>query len=480
MIKLPEWIKKSDISHTQETTNNGGANRLEKSQYYLNEIWQRIINWKNYPKDYFNLYESQGKITLCHYKNNLLVRNQEVSLNDTEWHEYIYQNSSLPIHLVLQGQDCEFRSFPTKQINIWDRFFLFNQLKINEFHPNDLIEHYQPKQSFEKVDILIAIRSSDFLRKIYETLESFKNPIGGVISWDIEQSLAMKKQASITRALQQWVVTLIPIENHKFTMLVLRQDAILLQRVVHSKTTKDIEKELRSTLRFLQRQGYTEGQHVSILVHEDIIEITEFSHEEFEVVAVSKRLLENESYKPRKSFLKFIPEVLKQANLAYHLPRLSIKFLLPISMILLILWATIQIKSFFQDYESKWINSNFEEISKKTLGNFSEQVHFSKMFANYVSTANNNPSSLIANVNKLLKGKFQVLSITWSQNAQGNELRLNFPAVVKGKKPKFKKYINQNSERVLGDSTIAWSEQDNETVLLIQQHTAKMVNKNDN
>ncbi|MCX7343029.1 MAG: hypothetical protein NT128_02650 [Proteobacteria bacterium] len=353
-------------------------------------------------------------------------------------------------------------------------------MKINEFHPNDLIEHYPPKQSFEKVDILIAIRSNDFLRKIYETLESFKNPIGGVISWDIEQSLAMKKQASITRALQQWVVTLIPMENHKFTMLVLRQDAILLQRVVHSKTTKDIEKELRSTLRFLQRQGYTEGQHVSILVPEDTIEITEFSHEEFEIVAVSKRLFEKESYKPRKSFLKFIPEILKQANLAYHLPRLAIKFLLPISMIVLILWATIQIKSFFQDYESKWINSNFEEISKKTSGNFSEQVHFSKMFKNYVSSANNNPSSLVANVNKMLKGKFQVLSITWSQNDKENELRLNFPTVVKGKKPNFKKYIDQNSERVLGDSSISWNERDNETVLLIQQHTAKTVNKNGN
>ena len=480
MIKLPEWIKKSDISHAPETPYNVGSNRLEASQYYLNEIWQRIINWKNYPKDYFNLYEAQGKITLCHYKNNLLVRSQEVSLNDTEWHEYIYQNSSLPIHLILQGQDCEFRSFPTQQINIWDRFFLFNQLKINEFHPNDLIEHYQPKQSFEKVDILIAIRSNDFLRKIYETIESFKNPIGGVISWDIEQSLAMKKQASITRALQQWAVTLIPMENHKFTMLVLRQDAILLQRVVHSKTTKDIEKELRSTLRFLQRQGYTEGQHVSILVPEDTIEITEFSHEGFEIVAVSKRLFEKESHKPRKSFLKFIPEILKQANLAYHLPRLAIKFLLPISMIVLILWATIQIKSFFQDYESKWINSNFEEISKKTSGNFSEQVHFSKMFKNYVSSANNNPSSLVANVNKMLKGKFQVLSITWSQNDKENELRLNFPTVVKGKKPNFKKYIDQNSERVLGDSSISWNERDNETVLLIQQHTAKTVNKNGN
>jgi hypothetical protein len=80
MIKLPEWIKKTDISHTPETTTNGGANWLENSQSYLNEIWQRIINWKNYPKDYFNLYESQGKITLCHYKNNLLIRNQEVSL----------------------------------------------------------------------------------------------------------------------------------------------------------------------------------------------------------------------------------------------------------------------------------------------------------------------------------------------------------------------------------------------------------------
>ncbi len=121
-----------------------------------------------------------------------------------------------------------------------------------------------------------------------------------------------------------------------------------------------------------------------------------------------------------------------------------------------------------------------KKFQKKTSGNFSEQVHFSKMFKNYVSSANNNPSSLVANVNKMLKGKFQVLSITWSQNDKENELRLNFPTVVKGKKPNFKKYIDQNSERVLGDSSISWNERDNETVLLIQQHTAKTVNKNGN
>jgi hypothetical protein len=249
---------------------------------------------------------------------------------------------------------------------------------------------------------------------------------------------------------------------------------------VHSKTAIDIEKELRSTLRFLQRQGYQEGQAVSVLVPEDTLELSEFSQAEFEAVAVSRRLLEKEAYKPSRCFLNFIPESLKQANLAYHLPRLAIKFLIPIAALLLILWATVQIKSFFQDYEFKWLNSKFEKTSKKTSGNFAAQVHLSKLFISYVIAGNNNPSSTMNNVNRLLKGRAQVLGVSWSPTAHGTELRLKFPSLVKSKNQDFKKYINQNGERVLGDVNITWDEQASETILLVQQQKDRMVGKNGN
>jgi hypothetical protein len=226
MIKLPEWIKKTNIGHKAEIRVYNEITVLEEAKIYLKGIWQRIVNWKHYPRDYLNLYESQGTLSLYHFKNNLLVHAQEISLEDYEWREYVCQHSNLPIHLILQGQDCEFRSFATKQINIWDRFFLFNQLKTNEFQSDDLLNHYRPKHHVEKVDVLTAIRSNDFLKQIYKVLASFKNPIGGVISWDIEQSIAMKKQASITRTLRHWVVTLIPMNGHKFTMLVMCEDTI--------------------------------------------------------------------------------------------------------------------------------------------------------------------------------------------------------------------------------------------------------------
>lgn len=475
MIKLPEWIKKTDITVCNDTTT-----AFEDTNFYIKQVWQRVIDWKHYPRDYFNLYESQGKLTLYYYKNNSLVSSQEILLSDQVFSDYVGQSPSLPINLILQGQDCEFRSLPTEKISVWDRFFLFNQLKTNEFQEDDLVNHYQPKQHTKKIDVLVAIRSNDFLKKVYKVLAELKNPISGVTSWDIEQSLAMKKQVSTTRGLHNWVVSLIPMKNHKFTMLVLCKDTIVLQRVVHSKTTNDIEKELRLTLRFLQRQGYKEGQPVTILVPEDTIELSEFSNEEFEAVAVSKRLFEKENYKPTKSFIDFIPKILKQKNLAYHLPRLAIKFLIPISAVLLIFWSTVQIKSFFQDYEFKWVNSNFEKVLKKTTGNFAKEANFSKLFTSYVLAANSNPSEMITNVNKLLKGRAQVLGIAWSTNEQGSELRLNFASTAKTKKKDFKKYINQNSERILGNAKIAWNEEGNNNTLIIQHNVQRKDGKNDN
>ena len=98
------------------------------------------------------------------------------------------------VYFIVQEHDCEFRSLPTNQIRIWDRFFLFNQIKTNEFCAEDLVNHYQPKQPTEKVDVFVSIRSNDQLKQMFKALSSMRNPVGGVLSWDIEQSLAMKKQ----------------------------------------------------------------------------------------------------------------------------------------------------------------------------------------------------------------------------------------------------------------------------------------------
>ncbi len=472
MIKLPEWIKNTEATPKAEVTIYNEIGYLETIQNYFKAMWQRIVNWKHYPRDFINLYESQGKFVLCHFKSNLLVHTQDISAADYDWREYLSQHPSLPIYLILQGQDCEFRSLPTNQIRIWDRFFLFNQIKTNDFNEDDLVHHYQPKQQTEKVDIFVSIKSNESLKQIFKILSLTKNPIGGVLSWDIEQSLAMKKQVSFARPLRAWVVTLIPIDSNASTILVMHQDKILLQRIILIKNTDELEKELRSTLRFLQRQGYKEGQAVSVLVPENNVVTTEFSNAELELIPVSKRFLEKESFKPTAPFMKFIPQTLVQSNLAHELPRLAIKFLIPFGVILLILWASVQIKSFFQDYENKWLGQKYEKIQKKTAGNFAEQVHLSTLFMKYIGSNTQNPSNTINGVNRLLKGRTQVLGVTWAPTERSAELRLRLPLSTK-KNQDLKKYINQNYERILGDINLTWDEQGNESILLIQQQAGQ-------
>lgn len=469
MIKFPELTEK--IKHSSH------AHLVHSTKKYFRRIFTRILNWKNYPDSYFNLYEEEGKLTLHHYEHNSLIHSQTVHLENVDSFEHVLKNPHLPIYFVLQGHNCEFRTFITKQIKIWDRFLLFSQLKNNEFHPNDLIQSYCPKKYLEKIDVLIAVRSNDFLKKVYEILRSFTNPIGGVILWDIEQGFAMKKQAKTVKTLQQWIVTLVPITNHKFTMLVFCQEALLLQRTIYSKSTNEIEKEIQSTLRFLQRQGYKDNMPVSIVACEDSIDITKFSHDKFETVAVTKRLFEKESYRPTSSLFNFLPQSLKQANLAYALPKLAIKFLVPLCVLLLMIWSIVQIKSFFQDYEAKWVNSNYEEIAKRTRNDYFEQAALGKLFTNYLSTAANNPSHLVDNINKVLKGKFMPTSITWSQKEPFHELRLNF---TNPKSKNLKKHI-QNLEKALGTAKINLDEHENESTLLLQMQptTNKKVMKNE-
>ena len=455
MIKLPEWIKKTEATPEISASTYNESSVLDEVQFYFKAIWNRVANWKNYPRDYINICESQGIFTLYHFKNGLLVHTQNISVLDYEWREYASQYSGLPVYFIVQGHDCEFRSLPTNQIRIWDRFFLFNQIKTNEFCAEDLVNHYQPKQSTEKVDVFVSIRSNDQLKQMFKALSSMRNPVGGVLSWDIEQSLAMKKQVSISRSLRAWTAMLVPVDNSTSTILIMHQDKFLLQRVISTRNTGDLEKELRSTLRFLQRQGYKEGQAVSVLSLENNAIVTEFSNAELELISVSKRLLEKEAYKAIKPFLNFVPKSLSQAHLAHVLPRLAITFLIPISMILVILWATVQIK-----------------IHKRTVGKFAEQVHLSNLFMNYIDSSKRNPSVFINNINKMLKGKTQALDITWNQTERGVELRLRLSNTAK-KNQDLKKYINQNYERILGDVALSWDENGNDTILLIQQQVGQ-------
>lgn len=470
MIKLPEWIKNNEEDSQVQTTDSAQRGIVDSFQSYFQSIRTRIVNWKNYPTDFITIHECQGTFKLYHFKNTLLSHTEEVVLSDYDWREYITKHENLPIYFVVQGQDCEFRNLPTNQIQFWDRFFLFNQIRANEFSENDLVNHYRATSPSEKTDIFVSIRSNDSIKQFVKVLNSLRNPIAGVLSWDIELTMRMQKYASANRAIRHWVVSLIPIDSSTYTMLVMHQNKILLQRIISSKKSDDLEKEIRSTLQFLQRQGYTNGQAVSVMIPESE-ETKEFSNAELESIHIPKRFIEKEAFRPANPFLNLLPETLRQASLAYELPRLGIKFLIPFSVVLLLLWASVQIKSFFQDYESNSLNISYHEHKKKIAKNADEQLHRSKLFIKYLQN-NNNLSSTISALNKLLKGKTQVSSITWKSTEDHKEIFLKFPTTLK-KNQDIKKYINQNCERLLENVTLTWEDQGLETTLIIQQQAGK-------
>lgn len=468
MTKLPGRNKKAEVSQTYAQHDKGFWQEI---QSYILAIWKRITNWKNYPLDYINLHEFLGFYTLYHFQNNMLIHSQNISLEDTTWKEYIARHSNIPICLIVQGQDCEFRTLPTNQIQIWDRFFLFNQIKTNEFNPDDLIGHYRLKHFSERTDTFVSIRSAEQLLQIFKILASFQNPISGVLSWDLELSLIMKKHASIAHPLRAWAVTIIPIDTSSFTILIFYQGKILLQRVIFTKNIDDLEKELCSTLRFLQRQGYKDGQAVSVLMPEGS-DINGFSNAALEVVCVPKKFLEKENYKPIKPFLNFTPKTLYQAKLVHELPSLCIKFLIPLSLIFLILWSSVQIKSFFQDYEYKWLKTKYEKIHTRIPENFEYQLHLSKLFPLCLDNSTKISFKFINSIQKLLKDKARVLLISGDFSEKNFKLYLRFAQIDKTPY-EFKKYIHSNAERIFGKVILTWAEEGKDTTLLIQTQKDK-------
>ena len=67
MIKLPEWIKNIETSPKIQVDIYNKKNTLDELRFYFKAIWSRVVNWKSYPRDYINIYESQGGFTLFHF-----------------------------------------------------------------------------------------------------------------------------------------------------------------------------------------------------------------------------------------------------------------------------------------------------------------------------------------------------------------------------------------------------------------------------
>jgi hypothetical protein len=73
MIKLPEWIKKTEATSKISVSIYNENSAFDEVKFYFKAIWNRVANWKNYPRDYINICESQGIFILYHFKNGLLV-----------------------------------------------------------------------------------------------------------------------------------------------------------------------------------------------------------------------------------------------------------------------------------------------------------------------------------------------------------------------------------------------------------------------
>ncbi len=340
-------------------------------------LWARIK--ERYPASYLTFVVRGQTLSIIRYTNHEMVEQTILSLADEAKESisnYLLKFPDYPIRLILQGGEVDFRLISLKNVKWWDRSSLLKQVKLGEFTSSDWTQKIRtPCEEDPYRYLLMGVRPSGPLRNLITFLSQKSNPIAGLHMWPMlvcEKILKLAKEKHPDKDIAKWTLILLCQENQQWQLMVCQDEAIILSRqsLINSSATSDNElgKEITSTLRYLHRNGYQEGEPVTIIqsgcaeklnltsvIHADVLYLPEniqpgnLTMEPFTLWSWIKSWDLNFlpfTFGQNSSFE--LPEF-KLQRLAFSLPQLVVQICVPLFFLFMLMGIVFSLKSFNQN-----------------------------------------------------------------------------------------------------------------------------------
>ncbi len=366
-------IRTSNIKPFKEWLHNRAHEAKEFSMF----LWTRIK--EKYPANYLTFMIRGQTLSIIRCTNHEVIEQTTLSLADEDKEaisSYLFKFSDYPIRLILQGGEADFRLVSLKNVKWWDRSSLLKQVKLGEFTSTDWTQKIRiPCEEDSYRYLLMGTRPTGQLRNLVTFLSQKSNPIAGLYMWPVlacDKILKLAKEQYPNKGIAKWTLILLCQDNQQWQLMVCQNEAIILcrQSLINANSTSDSElaKEVTATLRYLHRNGYQEGEPVTIIqsgfnekinltsvVHADVLHLPEIIQSKN--LTIEPFTLWSWLKSWDLNFLPFafgqnssfeLPEF-KLQRLAFSLPQLVVQICVPLVFLLMLTGLIFSLKAINQN-----------------------------------------------------------------------------------------------------------------------------------
>ncbi|MES2253268.1 MAG: hypothetical protein V4482_06265 [Pseudomonadota bacterium] len=252
----------------------GLCNRLATSVNHVQFIVRELLT--NKTPEFVKVHIQPTKIMLFHIKNRHIIDRSEIlvhDLNTALLNPFLSSRSTLPLQILIDDENVSYRLISLRQIKWWNRHGLFNQIRVAEFDATDWIYNESvPSADDAHRHVFIGFKPSFIVSEAFMYLNKLQNPIAKIQLSSVQQTAAAMdriKEHEPTRSFCPWSLFIRKLSETEWLLSAQQYGAIVLSRrgtfAANSTEETTIENEIATTLRYLQRNGYEEGEKLTLI-----------------------------------------------------------------------------------------------------------------------------------------------------------------------------------------------------------------------
>lgn len=419
------------------------------------------------PPEFISVRIHHKAITLVHIKNRHILERIDTEYsqtNATHLNDFLTQRSSLPLQILIDDEDTNYKLISLQHTKWWNRRGLFNQIKIAEFNQTDWVYYeHVPCPTDSHRHVFIAFKPSSTLLETFMYLKHLKNPVAKIQLTSVQQTAtAMNrvKEHDPMRSFCPWSLFIRKISDTEWLLSAQQYGAIVLSRrgtfAANSSEETMIENEIATTLRYLQRNGYEEGEKLTLITAgfsdhfnaypfdsvciSDVIPVpvrdidtriqldshfTELSAYGFWILNQLRSVLG----KPNPIYKKgFNPRIMFNQRLAYWVPFICKRILIPISMACFL--AIITFTSKTQTLREEIRTTLFKkEAMFSTTGDDKRRLDAAN-FDVFKNLTGDNPLIFLKKLSTSLTKEMYITQFSWDTKKSNNRWISSFDAII--------------------------------------------------
>ena len=404
-------------------------------------FWERIK--ENHPKSYLTfVVKGQNLHAFC-FSDDKFIEQTTLSLSDEDRPhlvKYLQRYPHYPLRVILQAGEADFRLVSLKNVRFWDRTSLLKQVKLGEFTSSDWTQKLRiPSPEDPYRYLLMGVRPSHSLRNLLNFLAKQSNPIASIQMWPIiaaEQTLKIAKDTFPHSTIAKWSFIVLCQDNQQWQLIVCQDEAVVLSRQGFLNPLvsidNDLSKEILATLRYLHRNGYQDGEPVTIIqcgfsefinlestIPTEILQLPEIIHPQnlnlsyFSLFSALKLL--NFSFLPplASQDSSFELPAIRSQRLAFLVPQLAIHICIPFIILLFLFGSFFLVKGIKQSH----IHSSLSgEIANHTFSaNTQKKLTSAKLFQFYKNQSRPNLIPKLQSLTTLITPESIATELRWQE-----------------------------------------------------------------